>query len=144
MHSVKCLLNFVNLISALAPKVQQNELFSLIDERPITIGQFVTAEIEGRSFENVIRLPRESLRQGNQVLIVDQDNKLRTRMVDVIETNSEYIVIASGVEDGDIVNLSQLGMSVDGLLVETNTQTPLAAIAVTSMQVSSSQEIIND
>ena len=65
-------------------------------------------------------------------------------MVDVIETNSEYIVIASGVEDGDIVNLSQLGMSVDGLLVETNTQTPLAAIAVTSMQVSSSQEIIND
>lgn len=120
------------------------ELFSLIDERPITIGQFVTAEIEGRSFENVIRLPRESLRQGKQVLIVDQDNKLRTRMVDVIETNSEYIVIASGVEDGDIVNLSQLGMSVDGLLVETNTQAPLAAIAVTSTQVSSSQEIIND
>lgn len=106
-------------------ELKGKELFSPSDGTPITIGQFVTAQIEGRSFENVVRLPRESLRQGNQVLIVDRDNKLRTRMVDVLETNEEYIVIASGVEDGDVVNLSQLGLSVDGLLVETNTQPAL-------------------
>ena len=109
-------------------ELKGNELFSPTDGTPITIGQFVSAEIEGRSFENVIRLPRESLRQGNQVLIVDIENKLRTRMVDVLETNSDYIVIASGVEDGDVVNLSQLGISVDGLLVETETQSALKDI----------------
>ncbi len=106
-------------------ELKGEELFSPADGTPITIGQFVTAEIEGRSFENVVRLPRESLRQGNQVLIVDQDNKLRTRMVDVLETNEEYVVISSGVEDGDVVNLSQLGLGVDGLLVETQTQPAL-------------------
>lgn len=122
-----------------------DELFSPTDGTPITIGQFVTAEIEGRSFENVVRLPRESLRQGNQVLIMDQDNKLRTRMVDVIETNSEYIVIASGVvEDGDVVNLSQLGISVDGLLVETDTLAPLTDMAVAAMPVSSQRETNDD
>ena len=81
--------------------------------------------MEGRSFKDVVMLPRESLRQGNQVLVVDQDQKLRTRMVEVLEANSKYIVVASGVEDGDVVNLSQLGIGVDGLLVETTTQTSL-------------------
>ncbi|MBL4601679.1 MAG: efflux RND transporter periplasmic adaptor subunit [Emcibacteraceae bacterium] len=112
-----------------------SELFAISDGMPITIGQFVSAEIEGRSFKNVIRLPRESLRQGNQVLIIDQDNKLRTRMVDVLETNNEYVVIASGVKDGDIVNLSQLGISVDGLLVETETQPALRDLVAASASI---------
>jgi len=115
-------------------ELKGNELFSPADGMPITIGQFVSAEIEGRSFENVVRLPRESLRQGNQVLIVDNDSKLRTRMVDVIETNSEYVVIASGVEDGDIVNLSQLGISVDGLFVKTETLPALTDMATASIE----------
>ena len=113
-------------------ELKGNELFAPSDGMPITIGQFVSAEIEGRSFENVVRLPRESLRQGNQVLIIDQDNKLRTRMVEVLETNNEYVVIASGVKDGDIVNLSQLGISVDGLLVETETQPALRDLVAVS------------
>ena len=112
-----------------------SELFAISDGMPITIGQFVSAEIEGRSFKNVIRLPRESLRQGNQVLIIDQDNKLRTRMVDVLDTNNEYVVIASGVKDGDIVNLSQLGISVDGLLVETETQPALRDLVAASASI---------
>jgi len=112
-----------NRILYVVAELSGEELFSNEDGTPITIGQFVSAEIEGRSFKNVVKLPRESLRQGNQVLVVDKDHKLRTRMVDVLETNSEYIVIASGVKEGDIVNLSQLGMGVDGLLVETSVQT---------------------
>lgn len=116
-------------------EMRGDELFANEDGTPITIGQFVSAEIEGRSFEDVVMLPRASLRQGNQVLVVDADNKLRTRMVDVLEANSEYIVVSSGIENGDVVNLSQLGISVDGLLVETATQSPLSnteMIAATS------------
>ena len=123
-------------------ELKGNELYSKKDGTPITIGQFVSAEIEGRSFQNVIKLPRESLRQGNQVLVVDKDSKLRTRMVEVLETNDEYIVISSGVEEGDIVNTSQLGISVDGLLVETNTQ-PAQNIAAADKQTIAG-EITND
>lgn len=103
-------------------ELKGDELYSIEDNIPITIGQFVSAEIEGRSFQNVIKLPRESLRQGNQVLVVDKDHKLRTKMVNVLESNKDYIVISSGVENGDIVNLSQLGISVDGMLVEANNE----------------------
>lgn len=115
-------------------ELKGDELYSIEENIPITIGQFVSAEIEGRSFQNVIKLPRESLRQGNQVLIVDKDNKLRTRMVNVLESNKDYIVISSGVEEGDIVNLSQLGISVDGTLVETSklTNQPSTGIVAAS------------
>ncbi|MDG1709362.1 MAG: efflux RND transporter periplasmic adaptor subunit [Emcibacteraceae bacterium] len=119
-------------------ELKGEELISPVDGTPITIGQFVTAEIEGRAVENIVRLPRESLRQGNQVLIIDQDNKLRTRMVEVLETNNDYVIISSGVENGDIVNLSQLGISVDGTLVETEPQAAL------SDQMASSGEMNNE
>ena len=126
-------------------ELKGEELYSLEDRTPITIGQFVSAEIEGRAFENVVKLPRESLRQGNQVLVVDQDNKLRTRMVNVLEANSEFVVISSGVNDGDIVNMSQLGISVDGLLVETD---PIVQTSSSEMVASSGaaniQETTND
>ena len=117
-------------------ELKGEELFSSDGGTPITIGQFVSAQIEGRSFDNVVKLPRESLRQGNQVLIVDKDNKLRTRIVEVLEANNDYIVVASGVEDGDMVNLSQLGLSVDGTLVETigtRAQTSAKMLAASSL-----------
>ncbi len=126
-------------------ELKGDELYSQEDRTPITIGQFVSAEIEGRSFESVVRLPRESLRQGNQVLVVDKDNKLRTRMVNVLETNSEFIVVSSGIQEGDIVNLSQLGISVDGMLVETSpiVKTAPAALAAVPSKTES-RESTND
>lgn len=109
-------------------ELRGDELYSNEDRTPITIGQFVTAEIEGRALKNIYVLPRESLRQGNQILIVDQNNKLRTKMVDVMEANEKYIVVSSGVKIGDVVNVSQLGIAVDGQLVQFSDQnTNLAA-----------------
>ena len=99
-------------------RLSGDELLSVNGKYPITIGQFVAAEVEGRRYDAVFQLPRAVLRQGNQVLVVDKDNKLRTRMVKVVEANREFVVISEGLEDGDIVCKSQLGINVDGLLVQ--------------------------
>lgn len=93
------------------------QIFSEGKQIPINIGQFVSANIEGRSLEGIFKLPREVLRQGNQLLVVDDQMKLRTRMVEVIESNSEYIVVSKGLKAGDIICTSQMGIAVDGLLV---------------------------
>ena len=89
----------------------------------LNIGQFVKATIEGKSYENVLKIPRGALRQGDRVLVVDKDNRLRTKMVKILEVNEEYFVISASDENsvraGDIINLSQLGIGVDGLLVAT-------------------------
>jgi len=95
-----------------------DQLLSVNEKYPISIGQFVAAEVEGRAFDKVFKLPRAVLRQGNQVLVVDKDNTLRTRMVTVVESNREFVVISEGLKEGDIVCESQLGVHVDGLLVQ--------------------------
>lgn len=106
----------------------------------LNIGQFVKATIEGRQYDNVLKLPRGALRQGDRVLVMDDENKLRTKMVDVIEVNNDYFVIsandANSVKIGDIVNLSQLGIDVDGLLVSIEPE----AIKSASKEPASQQE----
>lgn len=95
-----------------------DEIFSTDSKMPISIGQFVSAEVEGRQFNKVFKLPRDVLRQGNKVLVVDKENKLHSRTVSVAESNREFIVITAGLQEGDIICKSQLGLDVDGLLVK--------------------------
>lgn len=99
-------------------QLRGDQLMSLEGSIPISIGQFVSANIEGRHFDGVYKLPREVLRQGDQILVVDKDNKLRSRKVKVVESNRDFVVISDGLKEGDIVSQSQLGMEVDGLLVK--------------------------
>ena len=44
---------------------------------PLPIGMFVDAEIEGKRLGKALLIPREALRPGNQVLVVDADSRLR-------------------------------------------------------------------
>jgi len=99
-------------------QLRGDQLFSIEAQKPISIGQFVSAEVEGRIYDAVYQLPRAVLRQGDQVLVVDKDNKLRTRMVTVVDSNKDHVVISKGLKDGDIICKSQLGVDVDGLLVK--------------------------
>ncbi len=99
-------------------QLRGDQLLSVDRKLPISIGQFVSAEVEGHVYDTVFQLPRAVLRQGNQVLVVDKDNKLQTRKVNVVESNRDYVVISEGLKDGDIVCKSQLGVDVDGLLVK--------------------------
>ncbi|MDG1994956.1 MAG: efflux RND transporter periplasmic adaptor subunit [Emcibacteraceae bacterium] len=83
----------------------------------IEIGQFVNAEITGKSLANTIILPRGALNQGSNVMVVDENNKLRTQKVSLMETNREFIVITGGISPGDTINTTQLGAGMDGMLV---------------------------
>jgi RND family efflux transporter MFP subunit len=85
---------------------------------PLAIGLFVEAEIEGRTVDNVYRLPRSALRNQDNVLIADADNRLRRRKVTVLRTDFESVLITSGIEDGDRICVSPVEAFVDGLLVE--------------------------
>jgi RND family efflux transporter MFP subunit len=86
---------------------------------PLAVGLFVEAEIEGRMVDNIYRLPRSALRDEDNVLIADTNNRLRRRKVEVLRTDFESVLISSGLEAGDRVCVSPVEAFVDGLLVET-------------------------
>lgn len=88
------------------------------DDTPLLpVGLFVQADIRGRNVEDVIRLPRSAMRDDNQVLVVDPDNRLRFRQVSLLRLEHDDILVSSGLEDGELVCISPLQMVVDGMRV---------------------------
>ncbi len=89
---------------------------------PLAVGLFVEAEIEGRPVDGVIVLPRSALRpegDGYQVLVVDDDSRLRFRDVEVLRLEGERATIGEGLEVGETVCVSALDVATDGMKVRT-------------------------
>jgi multidrug efflux pump subunit AcrA (membrane-fusion protein) len=82
------------------------------------VGLFVHADIRGRRVEDVIRLPRSSMRDHNQVLVVDEDNRLRFRDVSVLRLEHDEMLIDAGLTAGELVCISPLQTVVDGMIVK--------------------------
>ncbi len=87
---------------------------------PLAAGMFVEAEIDGRMVENVAVLPRAALRGTDQVLIVDDENRLRFRTIDVLRTTIDEVIVQGGLASGERVNLSPLEAVSDGMQVRIN------------------------
>lgn len=81
---------------------------------PLRIGQFVRARIQGRALADVFVLPREALREGGEVLIVDKESRLQRRPVTVAWSDGETAVISDGLVEGDVVTLTSLSIAASG------------------------------
>ena len=93
---------------------------------PLTLGTFVEAEIEGRSFDNVFVVPRRAFRNGSQLWIVTADSRLQRKDVDVLYKARDFIYVKEGLAEGDQIVLSHLNTAVDGLVVRAQTASPTA------------------
>ncbi|MEH6584483.1 MAG: efflux RND transporter periplasmic adaptor subunit [Halioglobus sp.] len=82
------------------------------------VGLFVQASIRGREVEQVVRLPRSVIRDNNQVLIVDEDNRLHFREVSILRLEHDEVLIDAGLEDGERVCLSPMQTVVEGMRVQ--------------------------
>jgi len=84
---------------------------------PLNVGLFVNAEIEGLLVEDIVVLPRNALRNGNRVLIVDADNRLHFRDIKPLRLYRDQVLIQSGLEMGERVCISPLQTAIEGMPV---------------------------
>lgn len=84
---------------------------------PLAVGLFVDVEIEGRAVEEAVVLPRLALRDGGQVYVVDADDRLQIRKVEILREDRDQVVIASGLNAGERVSVSPLRGAVEGMTV---------------------------
>ncbi|MDJ0740055.1 MAG: efflux RND transporter periplasmic adaptor subunit [Gammaproteobacteria bacterium] len=84
---------------------------------PLSKGMFVRVLLRGATQADRLIVPRSALRDG-RVLVVDDANRLRTRTVDVLFQQQDIAVIASGVEAGQQVVVSDPVPAVDGMLLQ--------------------------
>lgn len=96
--------------------------YGLVEERdvPLRVGTFVQAEITGKTLSDIVVLPRHVLRTGNQVWVVDDNNRLVNRSVRLLRTDGELAYIHRGLEDGERVSLSAIPQAVAGTEVRQN------------------------
>jgi len=85
---------------------------------PPPVGLFVQAEIEGRPADNIVVIPRAAIRNANEVLIVDDDNRLRFRSIELLRVYGEDAFISGGLSNGELISISPLQAVVDGMRVE--------------------------
>jgi multidrug efflux system membrane fusion protein len=86
------------------------------DTLPLAVGMFVEAEIVGSVVDGAITVPRTALR-GGQVLIVDDEDRLRFRDVVVLRVDRESVIIVGGLAAGERVCVSTLEAVSDGMKV---------------------------
>jgi len=84
---------------------------------PLAVGLFVEAEIQGHLARGASVLPRSALRDGDQVWVVDAEDRLRFRDVDVLRAHGSEVVIRDGLRQGERVCISPIQTVVDGMQV---------------------------
>lgn len=91
------------------------------------MGAFVEAEIEGREIAGVVRLPRSALIGESRVALVDADEKLALREVEVLRVDSENVWIARGLAAGERVCVHAPSGLAPGARVRVETRSSAAA-----------------
>ena len=85
---------------------------------PLPIGLFVEAEITGKQIDGIISLPRSVIRNNNQVLVVDAENKMYFRDVQIYRLEEDRVLISSGLLPGELICTSPIQAVVDGMSVQ--------------------------
>ncbi|MGM0584405.1 MAG: efflux RND transporter periplasmic adaptor subunit, partial [Pseudomonadota bacterium] len=83
---------------------------------PLIKGMFVRVILTGPPVEDVILLPRASIREG-RALVIDPDNRLRLREVEVAYEDGDLAVIVGGLEPGARVVTSDVAPVIEGRLL---------------------------
>lgn len=84
---------------------------------PLLVGMFVQARIAGRTFRDVLAVPRAAVRNGDEVWVVDGERRLRRRTVRVLRTEPDRVILRGGLEPGDLVSITNLETPTEGMLV---------------------------
>ena len=87
------------------------------DGPALPIGTFVSAEIQGTVADNVVRIPRSVMRGSDTIVLVDDQETLRIRQVDVIRSDANYVYVAGTALAGARVVLTALETPVNGSAV---------------------------
>ena len=94
------------------------------NETPLPMGTFVRASISGLQVDDVIRVPRSALRGADQLMFVDDDNRLRIRQVQVLRADAQYAYISGGAEVGERITVTVIEAPINGMRVKTAEDAP--------------------
>lgn len=85
---------------------------------PLTLGLFVSATIAGIDHDGVFTLPESALKSGYQVYVLDAEDRLRLRSVDVLRHDNDRLIVSGGLSIGERVLVAGLDLPIVGMKVQ--------------------------
>ncbi len=92
------------------------------NQPPLKVGMFVQAEIEGETMKDVFVVPRSTLREGRDLLIIDGENRLSRRPVKILWSDRQNIIVGDSLKNGELLCLTPLPFAADGAVVQPHIQ----------------------
>ncbi len=89
------------------------------DGTPLPVGTFVAAEIAGSTAMDLIRIPRTVIRGADQVLVVNAENKIEIRTVNIVRSDDTYAYVSDGVSAGERISTTVIEAPTNGMSVRT-------------------------
>lgn len=86
-------------------------------DQALAPGTFVKVLIQGKSLPDVAVVPRSALHDDATVWIIDAEQKLRIRPVEIVRREREDVLVADGLRDGDRIVLTNISGAADGMLL---------------------------
>ena len=91
---------------------------------PLAVGLFVQAEISGKFIPEAMVIPRSALHPDDRVLVLDNENRLHYRSIQVLRTERESVIVEGGLEAGEKVVVSPLAAAIEGMAVRVSDEDP--------------------
>ncbi len=92
-------------------------LAAAADGAALVPGMFIHAVMEGLRFDEIYSLPRSALREGDVVLLVDEEDRLHQQAVDVLQRTADEVLIRGGLQGRVRICLTPLATVVEGMHV---------------------------
>lgn len=81
-------------------------------------GDFVSVGIEERALENVVRLPASAVNSQSEVLVVNEENRLETRKIDVLRRHGDDVLVRAPMIEGAKIVAARSPVLGDGIKVK--------------------------
>jgi RND family efflux transporter MFP subunit len=104
----------VNVVARVENPYRSNEAN---DRPPLAVGLFVEAEIVGPEASDVIVVPRYAMRGDSRILIVNANNELRSKPVEVLRIDRDDVLVQGPLAEGDRICVSPIQVVVEGMIV---------------------------
>jgi len=106
------------------PKGRMARLLAVVDDplglkdptKPaLLLGASVRVEIEAKELRAVYAVPRSALREGDRVWLMDADNRLVVRPVEVAWRRENDVLVRNGIAEGERIILTHIAAPIPGM-----------------------------
>lgn len=80
-------------------------------------GMFVNVQIQGEELSDVVSVPRGAMHDNDTIWLIDDENRLHIREVEILRRERDEVLIRSGLDANEKIVLTNLSGAAEGMLL---------------------------